>query len=124
MIVKPQSSLNDKNKFIFSIIRLKRPDSSWNSQIKPDPNVLPQTHLVRGRTIHNYTVKNNHYIFRGNDYFYSNPVIYNDSANYEIDDYNAFILGLLDRDNIKITNDVIAHGNYFIKSKVLVKRNN
>ena len=31
-------------------------DQNWTQQISPDPNVLPQTHMVRARTEEKYNV--------------------------------------------------------------------
>jgi hypothetical protein len=87
-------------------IQLVGVDNAFSSQSKPKPEIKPQGHLVRLRSITNYTVSNDNYILKGDDRFISNPII-NINGNYvEIDDYNAYIfnssmLSLIDNNSTK-----------------------
>ena len=57
------------------IIRGEGPDEDWGKQENPDPNVKPQSHVVRSKLNKNYFVKNGNHTLKSNYYFYSYPII-------------------------------------------------
>ena len=57
------------------IIRGEGPDEDWGNQENPDPNVKPQSHVVRSKLNKNYFVKNGNHTLKSNYYFYSYPII-------------------------------------------------
>jgi hypothetical protein len=73
-------------------IQLISIDRAFANQNTPKPEIKPQTHLVRLRTVQNYTVSNDNYILKGNDKYVSNPIMNINSTLIEIDDYNAYLL--------------------------------
>ena len=75
------------------IIRGEAPDENWGEQKNPDPNVKPQSHVVRSKIDKNYFVKNGNHSLKTNYYFYSYPIIAleNDESNLKIvDDIDSF----------------------------------
>lgn len=81
-----------KDTVTLSIIKILNPDSDWTTQHKPDPNVPPQSHQVRARTISNYNVRNANYILKGNTYFYSYPVIRTSKGDLiELDNLESYL---------------------------------
>jgi hypothetical protein len=78
------------------ILKMLGIDQDLLIQNNPNPNVLPQSHLSKSRSLTNYTAENDNYILKGSDYFYSNPVLINLSGKaVEIDDLSAFWLNQL-----------------------------
>ena len=57
------------------IIRGEGPDEDWGNQQNPDPNVKPQSHVVRSKLNKTYFVKNGNHTLKSNYYFYSYPII-------------------------------------------------
>ena len=85
-------NLYSKKGFMY-IIRGEAPDENWGMQNNPDPNVLPQSHVVRSKIDKNYFVKNGNHSLKTNYYFYSYPIIAidNEENNLKIvDDIDSF----------------------------------
>lgn len=79
------------NKGSIYYIRGEAPDQEWKKQSNPDPNVEPQSHVVRSKTNSSYFVKNGNYSLKSNYYFYSYPIITLDNAELHIvDDVDSF----------------------------------
>jgi len=73
------------------LIEINNPDKNWTMQNRPSPQMNPQTHLVRLRSIDNYKANNQNFIIKGNKYFYSNLFLFNGkNSAFEIDDLDAF----------------------------------
>ena len=78
------------------VIKGESPDYDWSKQENPDPDVKPQSHVVRNKVNKNYYVKNGNYSLKSNYYFYSYPIIIfdNDADKkdnlYIIDDIDSF----------------------------------
>ena len=67
------------------------PDQEWKNQRNPDPNVEPQSHVVRSKVNSSYFVKNGNYSLKSNYYFYSYPVVVFDNGEvYIVDDIDSF----------------------------------
>jgi len=94
-IIPESPKLNDEqimNFTISSISFLKfKVDSNWANQVEPDPNVKPQTHVVRQRTVPNYNVSNDNYYLKGNTYSLSNYIVSLGSEFFEIDSIEDFL---------------------------------
>jgi hypothetical protein len=76
-----------------AILKTLGVDYDLLSQDKPEPNVPPQSHLIKVRSEKNYKAENDNYILKGNDQFYSNPVIITTVGKLiEIDDHCAYLL--------------------------------
>ena len=74
-IIDDRAPFSYESKGTIYFIRGEGPDSEWKSQIKPDPNVEPQSHIVKSKTIKNYNISNGNFTLRSNYYFYSHPII-------------------------------------------------
>ena len=99
-----------KNNYL-ALIKLTNVDNIWSNQISPEPLIKPQTHIVRLRSVSNYTVKNENYILNGNNYFLSNRIFKKDNITYEIDDNNAYLFN----SNMVKANTII-NNNFRIKA--------
>ena len=64
-----------KKKGNMYIIKGEGPDEEWAQQKNPDPNVKPQSHVVRSKINKDYFVKNGNHTLKSNYYFYSYPLI-------------------------------------------------
>ena len=73
------------------IIKGEGPDEIWGKQENPDPNVGPQSHVVRSKIHSNYFVKNGNHSLQSNYYFYSYPIVAYDNGEVQIvDDIDSF----------------------------------
>ena len=68
------------------IIKGEGPDKNWSTQKNPDPNVEPQSHVVRSKTYSNYFVKNGNHTLKSNYYIYSYPVVVYENGEIQIVD--------------------------------------
>ena len=93
------------------IIRGEGPDEDWGNQVNPDPNVKPQSHVVRSKLNKNYFVKNGNHTLKSNYYFYSYPII-------NIEDYG--------KENLRIVDDVdsLFYEDEFNMMKLIINSNN
>ena len=93
------------------IIRGEAPDEDWGNQENPDPNVKPQSHVVRSKLNKNYFVKNGNHTLKSNYFFYSYPII--------IIDNNA-------KSDIRIVNDIDSffYEDEFHMMKLIINSNN
>jgi hypothetical protein len=68
-------------------------DYDLHDQTNPEPKVSPQSHLMKVRNEIGYSVENDNYQLKGNDKYFSNPVIITDKDKLvEVDDYSAYLL--------------------------------
>ena len=93
------------------IIRGEAPDEDWGKQESPDPNVKPQSHVVRSKLYKNYLVKNGNHTLKSNYFFYSYPIIVFDND---------------EKNDIHIVNDVdsLFYEDEFHMMKLIINSNN
>ena len=105
------NNLNNKKGNMY-IISGEAPDEDWGLQNKPDPNVKPQSHIVRSKINKNYFVDNGNYTLKSNYFFYSYPIIILDD-----NDIN---------NNIKIVDDIdsLFYEDEFNIMKLIINSNN
>ena len=103
------------------IIKGEGPDESWKEQGNPDPNVSPQSHVVRSKTNNTYFIKNGNYSLKSNYYFYSYPVVVFDNGEiYVIDDVESFFY----ENDLNFLNLIVSTNdkNYRINSQIFCNR--
>lgn len=74
-IFDKKTSFSYESKGIIYFIRGEGPDSEWKGQLKPDPDVKPQSHIVKSKAKEDYNVSNGNYTLGSNYYFYSHPIM-------------------------------------------------
>ena len=130
------NNLNFKKNNLFNkkgnlyLIRGEAPDENWGMQGNPDPNVKPQSHVVRSKIDKNYLVRNGNYTIKSNYFFYSYPIIVlNDEDNNDnnikiVDDIDSFFYE--DEFNLmKLIINSINNKEFIINSQIrFIKVNN
>ena len=99
-------------------IRGEAPDETWSTQEHPDPNVLPQSHVVRSKSNISYYVSNGNYTVKSNYYFYSYPIVISDKyPPLIVDDIDSLFypiqhdLTFIPLEYTTLPNDYIIHYN-------------
>ena len=83
-------SLESKGSLFF--LRGEAPDKEWLTQVTPDPNVSPQSHVVQSKTDKDYYIWNGNYSIGSNYFFDSLPVLVLDNGFVSIvDDIDALL---------------------------------
>lgn len=109
------------NKYTIYFIRAEGPDQNWKFQTNPDPNVEPQSHVVRSKINSSYFVQNGNYSLKSNYYFYSYPIIvFNYREIQIIDDIDSLFYEKC-KSCIKLIINLIEK-NYKINSKVFIDK--
>ena len=112
------NNLKNINYLIF--IEGEGPDQDWGKQTNPDPNVPPQTHVVRSKLNSNYSIFNGNYTLGSNYYFYSYPMILINNQLKIIDDIDTFLYQENDNDFYLILHN---KPKYETKTNILLNKN-
>lgn len=105
-------------------IRGEAPDSTWSTQEHPDPNVSPQSHVVRSKTNLTYFLSNGNYTVKSNYYFYSYPIVISDKyPPLIVDDIDSLFypaqhdLTFIPLEYTTLPNDYVIHYNTLLTLK-------
>lgn len=83
---------NPKAKGTITFYKGINPDLEWKIQTKPDPNIPPQSHVVKSKTDPVYNITNRNYSLKSNNKFYSYPFIsFNNGFFIIVDDPEALL---------------------------------